>query len=129
MTDLTRNQQLVFNALSKHAAPMSAYTILEELRDSGLRAPLQVYRALDKLCAAGLVHRLESVNAFVACRNEGCEHSGAAVFAICDDCGDVAELADEAAMSTLQATANSTGFRLEKTTIELHGACRRCSSQ
>ncbi|MEK9833582.1 MAG: transcriptional repressor, partial [Rhodospirillaceae bacterium] len=53
--DLTRNQSLVFGVLEGAEAPLSAYTILDQLRDEGLRAPLQVYRALDKLVAFGLV--------------------------------------------------------------------------
>jgi len=66
-SDLTRNQSLVFGALSRAEGPLSAYTILDQLRDDGFRAPLQVYRALDKLVETGMVHRLESLNAFVAC--------------------------------------------------------------
>ena len=64
---LTKNQSLVFETLQRADQPISAYTILDRLRDHGFRAPLQVYRALDKLVEAGLVHRLESLNAFVAC--------------------------------------------------------------
>ena len=64
--DLTRNQTMVMAALTKSQAPMSAYAILNQLREHGFRAPLQVYRALDKLGELGLVHRLESLNAFVA---------------------------------------------------------------
>ena len=64
---LTKNQGLVFDVLSHSQGPLSAYTILDKLRDHGFRAPLQVYRALEKLLEFGLVHRLESINAFVAC--------------------------------------------------------------
>ena len=59
-TDLTKNQKLVMGALSNANGPLSAYTILDELREHGFRAPLQVYRALEKLVELGLVHRLES---------------------------------------------------------------------
>jgi Fur family zinc uptake transcriptional regulator len=72
-TDLTKNQSLVMGALSQANGPLSAYTILDELREHGFRAPLQVYRALEKVVEFGLVHRLESLNAFVknvvVCRN------------------------------------------------------------
>jgi Fur family zinc uptake transcriptional regulator len=71
--DLTKNQSLVMGALTNSDGPLSAYTILDQLRDHGFRAPLQVYRALDKLVEFGLVHRLESLNAFVACRHPGCD--------------------------------------------------------
>ncbi len=59
--DLTRNQSLVLDTLSQSGGPLSAYTILDQLRDHGFRAPLQVYRALDKLVEFGMVHRLESL--------------------------------------------------------------------
>ena len=64
--DLTRNQGLVLDTLTGSGAPLSAYDILDRLRQEGLRAPLQVYRALDKLVERGLAHRLESLNALVA---------------------------------------------------------------
>ena len=63
--DLTKNQDLVLRTLNGADAPLSAYDILDRLRDDGLRAPLQVYRALEKLIEQGLAHRLESINAFV----------------------------------------------------------------
>src|SRR5690606_9624291 len=78
--DLTRNQTLVLDALEKADAPLSAYTILDRLRGDGLRAPLQVYRALEKLLSAGLVHRLESLNAFVACARPHCHAHGMIAF-------------------------------------------------
>jgi Fur family transcriptional regulator, zinc uptake regulator len=81
--DLTRNQDLVLKTLNAADTPLSAYDILDRLRGDGLRAPLQIYRALDKLIEHGLAHRLESLNAFVCCanseRHENRRHSG-----ICD---------------------------------------------
>ncbi|MCS6758506.1 MAG: transcriptional repressor, partial [Candidatus Devosia euplotis] len=59
--DLTRNQGLVLGALAHADTPLSAYQLLDALRADGLRAPLQVYRALDKLVERGLAHRLESL--------------------------------------------------------------------
>lgn len=64
---LTRNQSLVLSVLEASGQPLSAYGILDRLREHGLKAPLQVYRALDKLLEIGRVHRLESMNAFVVC--------------------------------------------------------------
>lgn len=64
---LTKNQGLVLSVLESSGQPLSAYTILDRLRGQGLKAPLQVYRALDKLLEHGRVHRLESMNAFVVC--------------------------------------------------------------
>ncbi len=124
---LTKNQTLVFEALSKTGAPMSAYTILDALRDRGFRAPPQVYRALDKLVESGLVHRLESLNAFVACAHEQCHKAGLIAFAICDDCGHVSEFSDRIVAERLAAWGEDNNFVQSKTTIEIRGACGDCS--
>ena len=127
-TDLTKNQSLVMGALSKAGGPMSAYTILDELRDKGFRAPLQVYRALDKLVEYGLVHRLESLNAFVACRHPGCETHETTAFMICETCGQVSEITDDALAARLKLLARDAQFALRKTIIELRGTCRACQA-
>jgi Fur family zinc uptake transcriptional regulator len=130
--DLTRNQTLVFDALTGAQGPLSAYTILDQLRDDGLRAPLQVYRALDKLVESGLVHRLESLNAFVACNHPAGETSavshGTVAFAICDECGGVAEFAEQDVVKRLQGWARTEGFHAHSTVIELRGLCENCTS-
>lgn len=124
---LTRNQDLVYGALSRAQGPMSAYAILDELRDDGFRAPLQVYRALERLQALGLVHRLESLNAFVACCHPDCEEDGTVAFAICEQCGHVAEFTDAGLKKHLGAWASENGFRPRKTAIEIRGTCAACS--
>lgn len=124
--DLTRNQALVLDALAGAGGPLSAYSILDLLRQEGFRAPLQVYRALDKLIAFGLVHRLESLNAFVACRQPECDVHGTIAFAICDKCGHVSEFAGDRVAALLKGWARAENFDLKKTTIELRGLCRGC---
>jgi Fur family zinc uptake transcriptional regulator len=128
--DLTRNQSLVLNVLSAGNSPQSAYDILDKLRVEGFRAPLQVYRALDKLVEYGLVHRLESLNAFVACADphdhEAHAH-GVTAFAICDSCGSVTEFHDHTIEHRLQQWEASSSFKPDKTTIEIRGACKQCS--
>jgi Fur family zinc uptake transcriptional regulator len=127
---LTRNQSLVMTALSAAAAPLSAYDILDRLRGDGFRAPLQVYRALEKLVEFGLVHRLESLNAFVACADphdhEAHAH-GVTAFAICDSCGSVTEFHDHAIENRLKQWQAAQHFKPERTTIEIRGACNRCA--
>lgn len=124
--DLTRNQSLVLDTLAHADGPLSAYTILARLRDDGFRAPLQVYRALDKLTGLGLVHRLESLNAFVACIQPHCHTSGTIAFAICENCGQVDEFADEVVTERLSGWADTHGFHPHKTTIEIRGTCAAC---
>jgi Fur family zinc uptake transcriptional regulator len=126
--DLTRNQHLVLRTLNGADAPLSAYDILDRLREDGLRAPLQIYRALDRLIAVGLAHRLESLNAFVCCADAGCHRraSGMAAFAICTRCGKVDEFTDSGVAERLAGWAEAEGFGLDRTTIELRGVCRGC---
>lgn len=124
--ELTKNQALVFAALNKAQGPLSAYSLLDQLRDDGFRAPLQVYRALEKLQAFGLVHRLESLNAFVACAHPHDHQHGLMAFAICEDCGQVTEFSDEMVEQRLGDWAAKTGFHAAKTTIEIRGHCADC---
>ena len=124
--DLTRNQELVLGTLNHAPAPLSAYDILDLLRSEGLRAPLQVYRALDKLVERGLAHRLESLNAFVACADAHCHRKGLIAFAICEGCGKVDEFADAVTEERLSAWAGATGFTVERTTMEIRGKCAVC---
>ncbi|WP_404400148.1 Fur family transcriptional regulator [Pelagibacterium halotolerans] len=127
--ELTRNQALVLGQLEKADAPMSAYAILDELRDDGLRAPLQIYRALDKLLDMGLAHRLESLNAFVACAHPHCHSSGLIAFAICEKCGQVSEFSDDVVRDRLAQWADREGFVTSRTTMEIRGACKACAAQ
>lgn len=123
---LTKNQTLVMDVLLAADGPLSAYSILELLRDRGFSAAPQVYRALDKLVAFGMVHRLESLNAFLACRNPSCSTHTTAAFSICDQCGRVSEFSDDKLTARLETMAHETNFTATKTTIELRGICNRC---
>ena len=126
MQELTKNQSLVLEALTRAKGPMSAYTLLDELRAHGLRAPLQVYRALEKLLDYGLIHRLESLNAFVACAHPQCHQQGLVAFAICEKCGQVTEFSDAAIENLVSAWSLQSGFKSRKTTLELRGLCQSC---
>lgn len=125
---LTRNQELVLAALNRQANPLSAYGILDLLRGQGLRAPLQVYRALDKLVEMGLAHKLESLNAFVACSHPECDDLETTVFTICGSCQRVSELNDPKLAKALKKLAAGTDFQLRKSIVELRGLCAACGS-
>lgn len=124
---LTRNQMLVFSVLEKEKAPLSAYTILDRLRCEGLRAPLQVYRALEKLVAEKRVHRLESVNAFMACSHPEQHGHGITVFIICDKCNSVSELESSSIADTILEMTQKIGFLPHTSTIEIRGLCSNCN--
>jgi Fur family zinc uptake transcriptional regulator len=125
--ELTKNQRLVLDALSREDGPLSAYSLLDHLREHGFRAPLQVYRALEKLMEYGLVHRLESLNSFVACAHPHDHHAhGMIAFAICEKCGQVDEFSDDTVESRLNGWSKDHAFKLSKTTIEMRGTCAQC---
>jgi Fur family zinc uptake transcriptional regulator len=125
---LTRNQSLVLSVLQSSEQPLSAYAILDRLRDDGLRAPLQIYRALDKLMEAGRIHRLESMNAFVVCchSKHGQIHPRITAFEICEACGKVNEFHDAKIEDALGRRAKGSGFKIRSTAIEVHGLCADC---
>jgi len=125
---LTRNQSIVLQALKNCDTPMTAYEILglDTVREAGLKAPLTIYRALDKLMIAGLVHRLETINAFVAC--ERCPHPGPAGFAICEKCRKTVELALTDCEAHLTESARRAGFRVDAMNVEMRGRCADCRS-
>ena len=112
--------------LEKEPNPMSAYMILDQLREAGLRAPLQVYRALEKLIGMGRVHRLESLNAYISCSHVSCEKNGVTAFLICDRCDHVQEVCDDSVSLFVAELAQKTKFNAAKSSIELNGVCDAC---
>ena len=126
---LTKNQACVLEKLEAASGPLSAYTLLDQLRERGFRAPLQVYRALDTLVKEGFVHRLESLNAFVACCEPHDHSHSMTAFAICDQCGQVAEFSDHEIGHQLDDWVRSTGFSAKRAVIEFRGTCARCLAE
>ncbi len=116
--------EAILALLRKQRKPLSAYDILDNVKSSRLRAATQVYRALAKLEGQGLVHRLESLNAFVAC---ACAHEKSAPgFMLCTCCGAVREF--DAAASLSAARKLDRDFHIETPNLELRGLCARCQS-
>ncbi len=123
---MTKNQLGVLEKLEAAGGPLSAYTLLDQLRERGFRAPLQVYRALDALIKEGFVHRLKSLNAFVACAEPHDHGHAMTVFVICDTCGQVSEFSDHDVGHRLDDWIRSTGFAPRKAVIEFRGTCASC---
>jgi len=110
--------------LEAHAA-MGAYDVLERLSAEGLGSkPPVAYRALAFLVDQGFVHRIERLNAFIACAHPGATHDPA--FMICRSCGTVAEA--QSAGSSLSTSAAQSGFQIEQTVIEAEGLCPSCQT-
>jgi len=116
---------MIIEALRGMGQPASAYELIDQLRHKATLAPQTVYRSLDRLIAEGQAHRLESLNAFVACRHPS-DH-GAAIFAICDECRSVTEFNEAGAVNSLAAWAKKAKFDVRQMTLELRGRCRSCA--
>jgi Fur family transcriptional regulator, zinc uptake regulator len=106
--------------------PIGAYAVLEKLKADGRSAaPPTVYRALDFLMEVGLVHRIESLNAYIGCAHPGAAHSSQ--FLICKDCGTAEELEAPAIDAALANAAAAHGFKIAGRVVELSGSCKSCS--
>ena len=75
--NLSKNQKIIFDIINNSSEPLKAYSILFNVQKKGIKAPLQVYRALDKLVEIGKIHKIESRNAFIACQNSSCQITNA----------------------------------------------------
>tara|TARA_R110001592_G_scaffold81299_2_gene241366 strand:+ start:471 stop:896 length:426 start_codon:yes stop_codon:yes gene_type:complete len=126
---LTRNQQAVLTALKGADKPLTAYDVLglPAIRKAGMKAPLTIYRALDKLMDRGLVHRIESLNAFIHCDHGPHEH--ATGFLICTDCGRTLEVHLEACETHLAGRARDQGFAVDDVRVEMTGRCPDCAAR
>jgi len=120
------NDEIVFAVLSKADRPLTAYELLGRLRTKGITAPPTVYRALDRLIKDGRAHRLESLNAFVACAHP--HHRASAIFAICRTCGTTAELSDVKLSPQISDWAKRLRFHAEESIVEIRGECANCQS-
>lgn len=122
---LTPTRRRVLEIVWRGHDPVKAYDILDELNHAGRRAtPPTVYRALDFLMDASLIHRIDSLNAFVGCPLAGGEHT--AQLLVCSRCGTVKEIDDPAIRGILDQGATRHGFVLEPQTVEVRGLCPGC---
>jgi Fur family zinc uptake transcriptional regulator len=123
---LTVQRRQVLELVLRAGRPVGAYELLDALRrESAGAAPPTVYRALDFLIAHGLVHRIETLHAFVGCDHPGEPH--ASQFLICSECGAVREVEDLAVRRSVLAAADATGFCAEHPVVEVRGRCARCA--
>ena len=123
---LSKNQQIVLDFVEKANQPLKAYSILFNVQKKGLKAPLQVYRALDKLVEIGKIHKIESRNAFVACKNSNCEVSNATAFSICERCENVTEINNSKLSNYLTNFEDNSGMKYSKYNLEFFGLCKKC---
>ncbi len=107
---------------------MGAYDLIDTLAAHGRKrlAPVSIYRSLDFLMAAGLAHKIESLNAFVACPHLHGPND-MVVFLICENCGRVEEATSDSVAQALAAVARGKGFTPGSQVIEMKGRCAGCS--
>lgn len=124
---LTPLRRRVLEIVLESHAPMGAYDVLGTLARGGAKpAPPTVYRALDFLCAQGLVHRIDSLSAFAACFAPERTHRGH--FLLCRACGRAAEIDDAALDAAIEAAARRAGLAITRETVEITGVCAECAS-
>lgn len=123
---LTEGRRRVLAILARSHKPLGAYEILDKLqRETRARiAPPTVYRALEFLRNAGLVHRIDTKNAYLACFERGRHHGG--VFLICESCGQAHELDDPKLEQNLSLSTKRLGFSARRRTVEISGICAAC---
>ena len=123
---LTPIRRKVLHLLLESEEPAKAYDLLANLDGEGAAKPPTVYRALDFLQEMGLAHKIESLNAYVACGHANHEHS--AVFLICQTCGGAEELHATETSEALSKETSSAGFAIQNAVIEARGICRKCAA-
>lgn len=135
-TTLPAQTDKIWQVVAKATKPLSAYEILDRLRLKGVRSPPTVYRALKTLEARGLIHRIQSLNAFVACA-AGCAQEGKgththkedhlSAFAICRSCGKVEEFSAPALDQALSKAIKGFLPTMERQSVEVTGLCPKCT--
>lgn len=122
---LTLLREKVLNLVLQSHQPLGAYDLLDGLNKEGRKAaPPTIYRTLDFLQQAGLVHRIASLNAFIACLHPGRPHTGC--FLICTYCRNVLELQTGRVNQAIEEASAEQGFTVVEATIEVAGLCPTC---
>jgi Fur family zinc uptake transcriptional regulator len=127
-TDLRRK---VFEEIASTTASVGAYEVLDRLAKKGTRlAPISVYRALDALLEAGVVHRLESKNAYFACGRLHQPRTGRRpMFLSCEKCGTVQEVDGDDIFHAIDEAAHGAKFEPRVRFVEVSGTCRECATK
>ena len=126
---LTNNQQTVLELLEQSKEPLKAYAILFDIQKKGIKSPLQVYRALDKLIEIGKVHKIESKNSYIACKHQDCSSNTSTSFLICEVCEKVIELKEDNLSTYFSKQSEKVNFNYTKHNLEIYGACKICKNK
>ncbi len=128
----TRLRRDVLCEVAASHKSIGAYQILDNFAAQGRKlSPISVYRCLDFLRQAGLIHRLESTNSYFACQrpletDQACCSNHPLVFLVCDECGTIGE-GDGASLAPLiERFAKHVDFHSTHGQLEIKGLCRFC---
>jgi Fur family zinc uptake transcriptional regulator len=126
---LTAPRRQVLEVLASSHKPIGAYEIIDSIarKHKARPAPITVYRALEFLMKHGLVHRIESRNAYLACIHNH-DKEALVAFLMCNTCGLVGEASTDALAQQLAAAAKKAGFQYAMSVIEITGTCSNCRS-
>lgn len=126
LASVGRVARLAYDLLVESPTPLKAYELLWRLQTKRGRAspPSTIYRSLSTLMAAGLVHRIESLNAFTPCAMT--EHPHEPVFFVCERCGSAVETDGRAAFNDVRRRIAPTGFRVKRLNFDVRGVCSSC---
>jgi Fur family transcriptional regulator, zinc uptake regulator len=125
---LTALRRAVLELVWRGHEPVGAYALLDALKQGHPNAaPPTVYRALEFLAAHGLIHRIESLNAYIGCDHPEQPHAGQ--FLICAKCSSAAEIDDPSVTRALSKSADGLGFAVTRQTVELSGLCPSCRDE
>lgn len=122
----TEPRRRVYELLLRAGAPVKAYDLMERYAEHRTAKPPTVYRALEHLEQVGLVHRIPSLNAYVACDATEDEAAHAPAFLICDCCGSAQEF-EPGHVPAARAAAKAAGFAPRTVAVEVRGRCDRCA--
>lgn len=126
----TALREQVFTEIAATTGSIGAYDILEKLSNKGTRlAPISVYRSIDALLDAGVIHRLESKNAYFACRRHEHGKEGRPIFLACERCGAVIEAEAQGIFDGINEVARQHGFQAKVKFVEVSGVCARCAAK
>jgi len=122
---LTAIRKRILELICASHKAIGAYELLDLFKLEDPKAkPVTIYRALDFLMEAGLVHKIESLNAFIGCLEAEKQHKS--VILICDNCKNAYEVDATAVSDSLFALSESMQFKPQRLTLELHGLCASC---
>lgn len=123
----TKLREQVFALIWQSHKPITAYQLLDQIKDSDFSAtPPTVYRTLDFLLEQGLIHRINSLNAFIGCCHPGDRHTG--TFIICEECEQAEEVDNHDIRAAIKTVSDEHHFEMKRYVTEIYGVCPQCQS-